>query len=547
MGVGALTVDKLVQKLNINKIVAEILIDRGIDTEDKLELFLNGTIDDIHDPALIPNIEKVTSTIKECAYFSSITIYSDYDCDGVCSAYIMQSAIRMIAPNADVNIYIANRFKEGYGLSKKAVEKIADSGTELIITLDCGISNNEEIEYARSLGLDVIIIDHHEREDPPDTLFVDLKVNNGLYPFKELCGTGITWKVCQYLTGDKLLDFLDVVAIATIADVVPLVDENRIIVKEGLEKLRRGSINAGIQSIIDVCNIDRSVLSTTDIGFSIGPMINAIGRLDSAYPAFQILIEEDEQERGYIAHELYQANMQRREITKKVLLEIEKDINERDKVIVCQSKAHQGIVGLIAGRISSRYNRPTIVVDGKSRKGSGRSVEPFNLYDNLKACLEEGLLEAAGGHAMAAGITIIPERFESFKIRINELARDIEFIVSDYDKEISLDDIDASLIDDLEILEPCGDGNRRPLFLTRNVCPENIWVLPGGEHIKFTVNNIDAIAFRKAYLEDVLTRGNVDIIYTVGWNEWNGRKSIQMIVEKIKPTGNKSTTHHLAP
>lgn len=533
---GPISPKELAEKLNIHEVVAEIMIDRGIDTDKKVDKFLNGNLKDLYHPSAIPKIKEVTDTIKEFAYFSSIVIYSDYDADGVSSAYIMYSAIKKLAQNANVEVFLSNRFRDGYGLSKHAVDIIAEDGAGLIITLDCGISNNKEIEYAKSKGLEVVVIDHHENdENPPDVPFVDLKVKSELYPFTELCGAGATWKVCQYLLDDDFLEVLDVVAIATVADVVPLIDENRIIVKEGIELIKQRKCNAGVQALLDVNEIENSKFTSMDIGFNIGPLINATGRLGSAYPALQILLEQSPREIDNLAHELFQTNKQRRNITKQIFAELERNIDKNDNVIVCESKIHQGIVGLIAGRISNRYNKPAIVVDKMSRKGSARSIEPFNLYQNLKQCLNEGLLESAGGHSMAAGLSVPRQNFRPFKIRINQLANDIEFKTFDYDKEIKISDINDKLIYDLNILEPCGQENSKPLFLTKNLNPESIWVLPGGEHIKFKVDGVEAIAFRMAFYESQLRAGGVDLIYTVGFNEWNGSNNIQLIVRNINP------------
>jgi len=528
----------LAEKLNIHQLIAEIMIDRGIDTNDKVEKFLNGNLNNLYDPSSIPDIDKITKIIKEYTYFSTIGIYSDYDVDGIASAYIMYTALKKMAPNSKINIYISDRFRDGYGLSKTAIDMMAQQKTELIITLDCGISNYKEIAYAQKKGINVVVIDHHESDNPSNTPYIDLKVRNDFYPFKELCGAGICWKIAQYMLQEEFLEVLDVAAIATVADVVPLIDENRIIVTEGIKRIQEGNLNCGIQAIIDVNTIDRKNLNSMDIGFNIGPLINATGRLGSAYPALQLLLEDNPEERSCLAHELYQTNKQRQKITKEIFQEIEKNINEKDKVIVWESKAHQGIVGLIAGRLTSRYNKPAIIIDKMSRKGSCRSIEPFNLYDNLKICLEEGLLDSAGGHAMAAGISLPRKNFIPFKTRINQLANNTEYITTDYDKEISLNQINETLVNDLNILEPYGNGNRRPLFLTRRTKPKSIWVLPGGEHIKFVVNGIEAIAFRKAYLEKELKKKSVNLIYTIGWNEWNGKKTIQLIIEKINPSLN---------
>ena len=530
-----LKVEDIQEKLNINKIVAELMVDRGLDNEKDLDLFLNGSLKDLHEPEKIPNIKEFADKVKEYAFFSKIAIYSDYDADGVSSAYILRTALKKLSNNAKVDVFFANRFKDGYGLSKRSIDIMNHQGAKLIITLDCGISNQAEIDYARSLGMEVVVIDHHESDDGVDAPFIDLKANSGDYPFTELCGAGAAWKFSQYLLDDLFLDVIDIVAVATVADVVPLVNENRIIVREGLKRMRKGIMNSGLKNILEVNEVDETKLSATDIGFKIGPLINATGRLKTARPAYDILYTDNEYQRSELADELYRKNVQRKDITKKILDEMKNDIDDSDKVIVCNGNIPQGIVGLISGRISSSFEKPSIVVDRKSGKGSGRSIEPFNLYENLKVCLEEDLLNSAGGHSMAAGLNVSMNKFDDFSLRLNELAESVELMPVTYDKEVDIGEISEELLYDLEILEPCGEGNRKPVFYSKNVDITSVWVLPGNEHVKFKAGGVEAIAFRQADMERTLREGKVNLTYTVGWNEYRGRKSLQIIVEKINP------------
>lgn len=530
-----LKAEDISKKLGINKIVAEIMVERGLDNEKDLDLFLNGSLADLHAPELIPDIESLAMKVKEYTFFSKIAIYSDYDADGVSSAYILRTALKKLSKNASVNVYFANRFKDGYGLSKRIINIMSNQGEKLIITLDCGISNQAEIDYARSLGMEVLVIDHHKSDAGVDAPFLDLKVNSGDYPFTELCGAGAAWKFSQYLLDDLFLDVIDIAAVATVADVVPLKDENRIIVREGLKRMRNGIMNPGLKNILEVNDVDETKLSATDIGFKIGPLINATGRLHTARPAYDVLMTESEYRRSELAGELYQSNIQRKDITKKILDEIEKEIDGENKVIVCDGNIPQGIVGLISGRISSSFEKPSIVVDRKSGKGSGRSVEPFDLYENLKVCLEEELLNSAGGHSMAAGLNVSMDKLKEFDLKINELAEDIDYITTTYDKEIDISEVDETLLNDLEILEPCGEGNRKPVFYSKDVNISSVWVLPGNEHVKFKAGSVNAIAFRQADKEKELKKNTVDLLYTVGWNEYRGSKSLQIIVEKINP------------
>lgn len=530
-----LTSQDIQEKLDIHEIVADIMIERGLDTEKKLDTYLNDSFEDLPNPSKIPNIKEVIQKIKEHAYFSSIIIYSDYDVDGITSAYLMHTALKRLAKNSDVEIFISNRFRDGYGLSKKAVDIIDNKNGELIITLDCGISNHESIEYAKSKGMDVVVIDHHESEKEPNVPYVDLKVKQGNYPFRELCSAGVTWNICHHMLDDGYKNMLDIVAVGTVADVVPLVKQNRILVKEGISQIREGRVNRGLQAIMDVNDVDHEKLTAEDIGYQIGPLINATGRLGSAYPALSLLMEDDPKERGFLAHELEQTNNQRKHVTKKVFNKLKDKINENNNVIVCESKAHQGIVGLVAGRISNKYNKPAIVVDKMSRKGSARSVKPFNIYHNLKKCVNEGLLDSAGGHSMAAGVSVSRKNFKPFKIKMNQLASDIGFIDTDYDKEIQLTQVSDKLLNDLQILQPFGEGNEKPRFLSKDVSPSFVRLTKSGEHVMLRIDSLSGIAFRKSEYEQSLRNGNVDIIYTLAWNEWNGKKEKQMIVDNINP------------
>ena len=538
----SLTSKQISKKLDINEIVATILKKRGIDTDNKIDSFLNSGLKELYDSSMMPGAKEVSKKIKEYAIFGgTIIIYCDYDCDGITSAYIMKKAIKKMASSSDVTIFISDRFRDGYGLSKNSVDIISKEKADLVITLDCGIANHDEIEYAKDKSIETVIIDHHEEIEPPEVPFVDLKVKQGDYPFRGLCSAGVTWKFCRYMLDEEYTEALDIAAIGTVADVVPLVDENRIIVKEGIKKIKKGKANKGIKSLMEVNDIEKKDFKSNDIGYGIGPMVNAAGRLGSAYPALEILLEEDKQKRTSLAGKLESINKQRRDITKSVFNEVKNKANKDNNVIVCETEAHQGIVGLIAGRVKREFNKPAIVVDELSRKGSCRSVKPFNIYKNLKACLDKGLLNEAGGHEMAAGIRVSKKDLDSFKKEINKMAEGIDYKVSSHDIEIETDQIDDGLLKDLELLEPCGKGNEKPRFLTKNIKADNVWVLPGNDHVKFSVNGIEAIAFYMAEYEDLLRNNKVDIVYNLNYNKWNGSKNIQLNIREIN-RGNKNET-----
>ena len=531
-----LTAKQIADKLGVDNKIGEVLKSRGMDSMELIDDFINTDLDKQHDPANLPDIEKLIQKIKEVTYFGKIGVYSDYDVDGVTSAYLFTEFLDKLSPNAEYDVFLSNRFKDGYGLSRRAVDYFVGEDVDMVVTLDCGITAYQQVEYAKSKGLEVMIFDHHESQNVPDTeYFLDLKVNQGFYPFRELCTAGLIWKVGQALLDEGLYEYIDETMLATVADVVPLVDENRIIVSNGLDKIKSKSnmVNEGIKLISEIQDVKQDEISAEDIAFSIAPPLNAVGRLGPAYDAFDLLKSEDNIKLNMLVEKLRRLNKRRQDLTSDIMNDVNRNLDKSGNVIVEEASAHQGLVGLIAGRITSRYKKPSMIVDERTRKGSARSVKPFNIYENLNRCYQEGLLEKAGGHEMAAGFEVKKEKFDEFKERMFELSQNVDYTVNEYDVRLDTEKIDYAFIDDLKVLEPCGEGNEKPLFLTEGVDVTGIKLLTDGLHVKFKVDGIEAIAFRMGHKSDILRNEKVDIIYTLGINDWNDKYEIQMIVRNI--------------
>lgn len=537
-----LTPDQIRSRYNLNYIVAEILYNRGIFTSKSIEEYLYADFNDLYSPFDIPGVIEVSEIIKESAYFGDkIVIYSDYDVDGITSAAILYKAILKKAKKANVSIYVSNRFVDGYGLSIGAIDKMAEEGTDLLITLDCGISNHEEIEYAKNKGIKVCVIDHHESSNPPNVPFVDLKASQGDYPFRELCGAGVTYKVAQALLEDPFYEMVDLVAVATVADVVDLIGENRILVKAGLDKIRSGNANPGLQELINIRQINCEDFQSYHIGFQIGPLINAIGRMSSAAEAVELFLTDNPTRRKQIAHKLDQINLLRQEKQASALNRALTEIDPTANVIMYQDeRIEAGIVGLVAGDLKEKFNKPVIVIGGGG-KGSCRSVNPLNIYMLLEECSE--YFEQYGGHAMAAGLSIKEGVFDELYEKIQELTEGIEYEPIIPDMDIELKDITWDLIEGIERMAPFGKGNPKPKFKTKNCELSSISVTRDGKHLRFRARDesidwdIQAIGFQMSDKEDLCKQGKVNLIYQPDINEWRGQKSLQLLMRDIEKAG----------
>ena len=526
---------------NLDESISEILVQRGFNTREKLNNFFNPSLDKLQSYSDIPNIENVIGLLKAHIENGSIVIFCDFDCDGLTSAAILYKAVKKYDSKAEIKILNGDRYRDEYGLSKKSVEIIKNKlKPSLVITLDCGISNQKEIEELKDNDIEVIVIDHHKNDDIESLKilgdnFIDLKVKSGNYQFKELSGGGITWRVGQALLKESFEEVLDLVTLSTVADVVPLVGENRYIVAAGLEKFRSGDINPGLKKLIYFLCSSRESITASDLGYQIGPAINAIGRLGSPEPVLDLLLYEERrpaQDLDQLAHQLISNNEKRKELTDRIMKIVDRKIKPDLNVILVKGKILRGLVGLIAGKLSSKYNKPAIVIDSLTLKGSARSIEPFDIYKNLKRCQQENLLEKTGGHKLAAGIKLKTGRFRDFFDRINQLAEGIEYQEETYDLKIDIEKINANFLDNLYKLAPFGHKNRHPIFFSEGVRINNPDLIKDS-HLKFYSNDIESIAF---YMTDKFERiksGSADLLYQPEWTTFRNKTYMNLIVKDI--------------
>lgn len=475
----------LVDDLNISPALAKILVLREIDSYRKAKQFFKPSLEDLHDPYLLTGMrDAVKRIIKALTENERIMIYGDYDVDGTNAAAMLYLFLTEIG--GDVKIYIPNRFKDGYGISKIGIDEAINNGIKLIISVDCGITAVDETEYAKNYGVDLIICDHHE---PGETIPKALAVLDPLkpgcpYPYKSLSGAGVTFKLMQAIAAsigmkDLLYKYLDFVAVAGTADIVPLTDENRILVKFGLEKLNTDP-RPGFKALIDKAGLKLGNISSSQIVFGLAPRINAVGRLGDANRAIQLLLAKDYEEALKFAEILDKENRNRREIDEEILneaiqkVENEIDLNEEIAIILHKEDWHIGVIGIVASRLVEKFYRPSILltsVDGVL-KGSARSIADFNLYEALKKC--EDLLLQFGGHKAAAGLSINYERVNEFKLRFNEIAKKMlspEQLVPTLEIEavIELNSITPKFRRILDRFAPFGPQNMKPVFLTEKV------------------------------------------------------------------------------
>lgn len=516
---------QIADKYNLHNIVSKILYKRGFDQKWKLEQFLDPKLSNLTHPSSLPNIKKISNKIKQYSEFGDkIYAFTDYDQDGTSSAIILDYLLDKL--NANYEIMISDRFRDGYGLSNKAIDLMSDA--ELILTADCGISNHEEIEYANSKNIDVIVLDHHEQDNPPNCDYIDLKVDKGNYSFNQLSGAALTWQVVRYILDEDLYNLLDITALSVIGDLVPLLGDNRIIAKYGLEKITNTK-NVGLQSLKNELGISDKEITVGDVGFKLVPCVNAWQRLyGNNQMSFELLTTNDENKAKRLAKKLHEANEERKQMQKEGFESIIDSVNSDDNFIIGKGDFGKGVVGLIAQDLKEKFDKPSIVFGGNGDilKGSARSVTPLNMYEEL--CKYDNLLENYGGHFKAAGMSIHKENYDKFKKEILESTKDIDYETVHYDMKLDTNQINIPLIEELEVLQPCGMGNPSPKFFIKGV-PTNIKTVgKTDDHYKFKLNGIDCIAFNMA--DESLSNefiGSLDI------NEWNMQRSPQIIIRKI--------------
>ena len=545
-------VEKLKSKYGISELLATILVNKNITTQKEIEEFLNPTRNDFFDPFLINDMDIAVERIRKAIETQEkVIIYGDYDVDGITSITVLKSFLKDVG--LDVDYYIPNRLEEGYGLNKNAIDEIAKNKYTLMITVDCGISAIEEVNYANSLGIEVIVTDHHEpgEELPKALAVIDNKRKDSKYPFRELAGVGVAFKVSQALAQsmnvkeEEYLKYLDIVCVGTISDIVPLISENRVITKLGI-KLLKQTRNTGLKAIINSSGY--SQINSTTISFGVAPRINACGRMGKAEQALKLLLSKDIYEVNKLTQELNNYNRERQEIEKEifesVLNKIEQNNLDKNRTIVVGGEGwHHGVIGIVSSKITEKYFKPSILLsfeeDGTG-KGSGRSIPGFDLHEALMKC--ENCLEKFGGHSMAVGLTLKKDKFEQFYEEFEKVAKEnkTENIVPiiNVDAKIELNEIDKTVVEDLKQLEPFGEANKMPVFALKNIRIDSIRALSEGKHLKLTLrdNNqiINAIGFNIGELANEYKIGDkVDIAGVLEINTFNGIDNLQINIKDI--------------
>ena len=544
-------IEEFSKKYNVNKLLATILINRNIINKEDVRIFLNPNRNDFHDPYLLPDMKNaVDRIVKSIQNKEKIIIYGDYDVDGITSITVLKSFLE--ERGLKVDHYIPNRLEEGYGLNKQALKEISTKNYDLMITVDCGISAVEEIKYANELGIETIITDHHEPGDelPKAFAVIDAKRKDNKYPFRELAGVGVSFKLCQAiaiklgLDEKEYLKYLDIVCVGTISDIVPLIDENRVITKLGL-KLVKQTKNLGLKAIIDASGYSK--IDSTTISFGIAPRINACGRMGYQEDALKLFLSKDSNEVNELIQKLNTYNSKRQDTEKNIYNEaieqIQKgNLDKDDVIIIGGNNWHHGVIGIVSSKITDMYFKPSILLcfEDDIAKGSGRSIPGFDLYEALSKCSNS--IEKFGGHSMAVGITIKKDKLEEFKKQLENIAKnsnikDIMPIIN-IDGQINLSDVDKDVVESLSILEPFGEGNKMPLFAYKNLKIDSIRALSEGKHLKLTLkdnnNIINAIGFNMGYLADEYLIGDrIDVVGLLEINTFNGVDNIQINLKDV--------------
>ena len=538
----------------IHPIIAQLLINRGVMTLEAVESFLSPELSRLHDPFLLKDMDIAVKRIRQAQERKErVLVFGDYDVDGVTSSAIMHRALKKVG--IEVINHIPHRMQDGYGLNENVIAIAKEKGVSLLITVDCGITAYREVEMLNAQGIEVIIFDHHEPSDhtlPRAYAVVNPKRKDCPYPFKDLASVGLIGKFTQAFCGAIDEDDLDLIALGTIADVVPLRGENRIFVKWGLPKIG-DTKNKGLSALIDVAKIKGKPIRPYYVGFILGPRLNATGRMHSAQKSLDLLLSEDDVEAYALAQLLEETNTERQKFQKEVVEEavrlVEQEINFNDHKVIVLSKEgwHKGVLGIAASRVTEMYYRPTIIISLEAGVGtaSARSIDGFHLHEALTHCSE--ILENFGGHRLAAGLTIRSENIDQFRNQINDFAKAVlqgrQLIPSlAIDCEIPLNNIDLDLINNMDLLEPYGEGNASPVFCSRGLTVRGKPAVMGKETLKFWLTDgqsvVSAVGFGLAKYRDLVSAGGkLDIAYELSIDDWNKAPTAQLKVKDIKISG----------
>ena len=551
---------KFSSSFNISPLVSQLLINRGLESIDQADFFINATLKDLYSPFRMKDMDRaVQRIITAVEKKEKICIYGDYDVDGITATAVVLLFLREV--NASVFYYLPNRLQEGYGLDTEALQKITREGATLLITVDCGISDIEPIQYARTKNLDVIVTDHHEPPEklPPAYAIVNPKQPGCSFPFKELAGVGVAFNLIMALrtklrehgfwqqeTPPNLKNYLDLVALGTLADIVPLVDENRILVKSGLTVLSKGD-RVGIRALKAVSAVPEGTVAGDAVTYRLAPRINASGRLSTAATAAELLITGDAGEARRLARLLHEENIKRQQLEKTITAEaramIKGEEHRKKPLVLASPNWHPGVIGICASRLVEEYYRPTVLIsiDAKTRQGRGsaRSIHSFDLYRGLKQCA--ALLTSFGGHKYAAGLTIPAENIPAFEKQFSDIMsaamQDEDFIPClEIDAQIPLSAISDDVVEDMEKLAPFGTANPEPLFCSLDLKSYSSMIVGNG-HLKLKIKEngcfYDAIGFNMGTCH-TLRDEEINLAFVPQFNLWQGIKSIQLKLKDIQ-------------
>ena len=571
----------LAMRLGVSPVAVRVMRNRGLTEEAEMRKYLYGTLDDLYDPRLMKGMEQAAELIvRKLKEGKHVRIIGDYDIDGVCSTYILLKGFQRAAKelsqrcsleagrysvekenDAQIDYEIPDRIKDGYGINESIIRQASADGVDTLVTCDNGIAALREISIAKQLGMTVVVTDHHEvpvdeygQILPPADAVVDPKQDGETYPFHEICGAVVAWKLIRVLY-EKLgvpesewMDLLEFAAIATVGDVMKLQDENRLIVKYGLKKI--GSTkNTGLRKLIEKNNLDIENLSAYHIGFVIGPCLNAGGRLKSAKVALRMLVAEDPERAGEMADELKELNDMRKDMTAKgeaeAIEQVEKQYMDDKVLVVFLPECHESLAGIIAGRLREHFHKPSFVLTRgeTTAKGSGRSIEQYHMYQGL--CKVSDLLVKFGGHPMAAGLSLEEKDIDEFRRRLNA---DAELTEEDFVPKIWIDVpmpfeyVNEKIVQELKDLEPFGQGNEKPLFAQKSLVIRNARVLGKNRNVvklnlvTETGQPVDGLLFADGdrFLEEQAGRNMIDMIYYPDVNEYNGTRTLQAVIRNYK-------------
>ena len=546
----------LARRWKLHPLIIKLLLNRGVG-EDSFQHHLSPSFDALHDPFSMAGMrEAVDRLLLSIARREKILIYGDFDVDGITATSLLLRLMRDL--KFSCYYYIPDRQSEGYGLNREAIRKVATKDIKLIITCDCGTSSVEEIRYARSLGVDVIVTDHHQVEDPlpPDLIILNPHKPGCDYPFKDLSGVGVAFKLCQALSQksnastERLKSHLYLVAMGTLADMVSLSGENRILVKLGLKRFSSDPTSLGLRALINVSGLSAQKIEEREVGYILGPRLNACGRLSLAKTAVKLLLTESPEEALLLAHRLNAENIRRQNLEKKMCKEAEEILTKELKLVLVVGKGswHSGVIGLVASYLRDRYRRPALAfsIEKETARGSARSTPNFSIFEALTKCSD--LITNFGGHEMAAGLTLPAHNIKELEDRLNELAGGVlspdDFVPCRFfDAEVGLENLDMGLVKELQILSPFGVGNPKPIFLAKDVRIIHSRTINKGKKLILSdfagTKEFEALSFNSYENEGdhLVSKGIIDVLYFPTVNNWRGKQTVQMEIKGVKETG----------